>query len=110
MSRKYVVRNGCDCTPCSRVLSICAAQTFSRTVILGFGARYYTDQPGDLLDTFSIPAYGLVDASIFYRRRHLGLAGEIPIIWPKNAISPAPAVMCTCNEARGQFTQPSTGG
>lgn len=37
----------------------------------GFGARYYTDQSGDPLDTFSIPAYGLVDASIFYRRRHL---------------------------------------
>jgi iron complex outermembrane receptor protein len=40
----------------------------------GFGARYYTDQSGNLLDTYSIPAYGLVDASIFYRRRHLGLA------------------------------------
>jgi len=39
---------------------------------LGFGARYYTDQSGDLLDTFSIPAYGLMDASIFYRRGHLG--------------------------------------
>jgi iron complex outermembrane receptor protein len=37
----------------------------------GFGARYYTDQSGDLLDTFSIPAYGLMDASIFYRRKHL---------------------------------------
>jgi hypothetical protein len=24
MSRKYVARNACDCTPCSRVLSICA--------------------------------------------------------------------------------------
>jgi len=42
----------------------------------GFGARYYTDQPGDLLDTFSIPAYGLVDASICYRRRHLGWQGN----------------------------------
>jgi iron complex outermembrane recepter protein len=39
---------------------------------LGFGARYYTRQSGDLLDTFSIPAYGLMDASIFYRRGHLG--------------------------------------
>jgi iron complex outermembrane receptor protein len=38
----------------------------------GFGGRYYTDQSGDLLDTFSIPAYGLMDASIFYRRKHLG--------------------------------------
>jgi iron complex outermembrane receptor protein len=39
---------------------------------LGFGARYYTAQSGDLLDTFSIPAYGLVEASVFYRRGHLG--------------------------------------
>jgi iron complex outermembrane receptor protein len=38
---------------------------------LGFGARYYTRQSGDLLNTFSIPAYGLADASIFYRRGHL---------------------------------------
>jgi iron complex outermembrane receptor protein len=38
----------------------------------GFGARYYTAQSGDLLDSFSIPAYGLMDASIFYRRGHLG--------------------------------------
>jgi iron complex outermembrane recepter protein len=43
-----------------------------RGVGLGFGARYYTDQSGDLLNTFSIPAYGLMDASIFYRRGHLG--------------------------------------
>ena len=43
-----------------------------RGVGLGFGARYYTDQSGDLLDTFSIPAYGLMDASVFYRRGHLG--------------------------------------
>jgi iron complex outermembrane receptor protein len=43
-----------------------------RGVGLGFGARYYTDQSGDLLDTFSLPAYGLMDASIFYRRGHLG--------------------------------------
>ena len=43
-----------------------------RGVGLGFGARYYTDQSGDPLNTFSIPAYGLVDASIFYRRWHLG--------------------------------------
>jgi iron complex outermembrane receptor protein len=43
-----------------------------RGVGLGFGARYYTDQSGDLLDTFSLPAFGLADASIFYRRGHLG--------------------------------------
>jgi iron complex outermembrane receptor protein len=39
---------------------------------LGFGQRYYTQQSGDLLDTFSLPAYGLTDASIFYRRGRLG--------------------------------------
>jgi iron complex outermembrane receptor protein len=38
----------------------------------GFGARYYTDQSGDLLHTFSIPAYGLMDGSIFYRRGRVG--------------------------------------
>ena len=38
---------------------------------LGFGGRYYTDQSGDLRDTFSIPSYGLTDASIYYRRGHL---------------------------------------
>ena len=43
-----------------------------RGVGFGFGARYYTAQSGDLLDSFSIPAYGLMDASIFYRRGHLG--------------------------------------
>jgi iron complex outermembrane recepter protein len=43
-----------------------------RGVGLGFGARYYTKQSGDLLDTFSLPAYGLTDASIFYRRGRLG--------------------------------------
>ncbi len=35
---------------------------------VGLGARYYTDQGGDLLDTFSLPAYAIADASIFYRR------------------------------------------
>lgn len=43
-----------------------------RGVGFGFGERYYTDQSGDLLDTFSIPEYGLAEASIFYRRGHLG--------------------------------------
>lgn len=38
----------------------------------GFGARYYTQQSGDPLHTFSIPAYGLMDASVSYRRGHLG--------------------------------------
>jgi hypothetical protein len=36
-----------------------------RGVGLGFGARYYTRQSGDLLDTFSIAAYDLTDAAIF---------------------------------------------
>jgi hypothetical protein len=65
----------CPLAFCQFAQTFCCP-TFSRTVILGFGARYYKDRPGDLLDTFSIPAYGLVDASISYRRRHLGLAGE----------------------------------
>lgn len=39
---------------------------------LGFGAgvRYYTDQAGDLNDTFRIPSYGLVDASVSYEWQH----------------------------------------
>ncbi len=44
---------------------------WARGVTLGFGGRYYTDQSGDLLNTFQIPAYGLVDASVGYRRDHL---------------------------------------
>ncbi|HWB98746.1 MAG TPA: TonB-dependent siderophore receptor [Bryobacteraceae bacterium] len=36
----------------------------------GFGGRYYTDQSGDLYDTFRIPGYGIVDASVSYSRRH----------------------------------------
>lgn len=35
----------------------------------GLGGRYYTDQPGDLYDTFRIPAYGVMDAAISYRYR-----------------------------------------
>jgi len=44
---------------------------WARGLGLGFGGTYYTDQSGDLLDTFKIPGYGLVNASVFYRRRHL---------------------------------------
>jgi hypothetical protein len=51
-----------------------------RGVGLGFGARHYTDQPGDLLNTFSIAAYGLMDACTFYRRGQLGRQ-IYPIIW-----------------------------
>ena len=43
-----------------------------RGVGFGFGARYYTQQSGDLLHTFSIPSYGLMDASVSYRRGHFG--------------------------------------
>lgn len=35
---------------------------------LGLGAQYFPFQSGDLLDSFRIPAYGLLDASIAYRR------------------------------------------
>ena len=37
----------------------------------GFGGRHYTDQSGDLLDTFNLPGFGVIDASVFYRRGHL---------------------------------------
>ena len=39
-----------------------------RGVGFGCGARYYTDPFGDALDTLSLPAYGLMDALIVYRR------------------------------------------
>jgi hypothetical protein len=48
--------------------NLVAAEWMVRGVGLGFGARYYTDQPGDLLDTLSLPAYCLIDTSLFYRR------------------------------------------
>ena len=34
----------------------------------GFGGRHYTDQSGDLADTFQLPGYGIVDASLTYKR------------------------------------------
>src|SRR5581483_6419422 len=34
----------------------------------GFGGRHYTDQSGDLVDTFNLPGFGVFDASAFYRR------------------------------------------
>ena len=34
----------------------------------GFGGRHYTDQSGDLADSFQLPGYGIVDASATYRR------------------------------------------
>jgi iron complex outermembrane receptor protein len=36
----------------------------------GFGGRHYTDQSGDLANSFRLPAYGIVDASASYRRGH----------------------------------------
>lgn len=34
----------------------------------GFGGRYYTDQSGDQANTFELPAYGLLDAAIYYEK------------------------------------------
>ncbi len=39
-----------------------------RGLTLGIGGRHYTDQSGDLADSFQLPGYGLVDASLSYRR------------------------------------------
>ena len=41
-----------------------------RGLTLGLGGRHYTDQSGDLADSFRIPGYGLLDASLAYRRGH----------------------------------------
>lgn len=35
---------------------------------VGLGGSYYTEQSGDQLHTFDIPAYGLVNAGVFYDR------------------------------------------
>jgi len=35
---------------------------------LGIGGRHYTDQSGDLANTFQLPGYGIVDASLTYHR------------------------------------------
>ena len=40
----------------------------ARGLTFGIGGRHYTDQSGDLADTFQLPGYGLVDASLTYRR------------------------------------------
>lgn len=39
-----------------------------RGLAFGVGGRRYTDQSGDLAHTFDLPGYGLVDASLTYRR------------------------------------------
>lgn len=40
---------------------------FARGLAFGAGGRYYTDQAGDLYDTFRIGSYGVADASASYR-------------------------------------------
>ncbi len=48
-----------------------------RGLALGIGGRHYTDQAGDLANTFQLPGYGIVDASLTY---HHG-----PAQWQINA-------------------------
>ncbi|MBK1882244.1 TonB-dependent siderophore receptor [Luteolibacter pohnpeiensis] len=36
----------------------------------GFGGRYYTSQAGDQSDSFSLPAYGLLDAALYYEKEN----------------------------------------
>ena len=40
----------------------------ARGLSLGIGGRHYTDQSGDLGNSFRLPGYGIVDASATYRR------------------------------------------
>ena len=35
---------------------------------MGVGGRYYSTQSGDIDHTFELPAYGLVDAALYYER------------------------------------------
>ncbi|QEE30470.1 TonB-dependent siderophore receptor [Terriglobus albidus] len=48
-----------------------------RGLTFGAGGRHFTNQSGDLANTFQLPGYGLVDASISYRRG--------PAMWQLNA-------------------------
>jgi iron complex outermembrane receptor protein len=41
---------------------------FARGFGFGIGGRHYTDQSGDLANSFQLPGYGLVDVSVTYRR------------------------------------------
>lgn len=43
-------------------------KTALRGLGFGVGGRFYTDQAGDVVNSFQLPSYGLVDASAFYRR------------------------------------------
>jgi iron complex outermembrane receptor protein len=40
----------------------------ARGLGFGVGGRHYTDQSGDLADSFQLPGYGIVDASVTYTR------------------------------------------
>jgi iron complex outermembrane receptor protein len=40
----------------------------ARGLGFGIGGRHYTDQSGDLADSFQLPGYGIVDASMTYKR------------------------------------------
>lgn len=40
----------------------------ARGIGVGIGGRHYTDQSGDLANSFRLPGYGIVDASLTYRR------------------------------------------
>ncbi len=35
---------------------------------IGFGGRWYSEQSGDLQNTFELPAYGLLEAALYFRR------------------------------------------
>ena len=39
-----------------------------QTCALPICGRHYTDQAGDLADSFQLPGYGIVDGSLAYRR------------------------------------------
>jgi iron complex outermembrane receptor protein len=41
-----------------------------RGLTFGVGGNHYTDQSGDLADSFQLPGYGLVNASLTYHRGH----------------------------------------
>jgi iron complex outermembrane receptor protein len=40
----------------------------ARGLGFGVGGRHYTEQSGDLADSFQLPGYGIVDASVTYKR------------------------------------------
>ncbi|HZY71892.1 MAG TPA: TonB-dependent siderophore receptor [Edaphobacter sp.] len=42
----------------------------ARGLSFGIGGNHYTDQSGDLANTFQLPGYGLLNASLTYHRGH----------------------------------------